>query len=126
MRRNYIERIFEALRILYLRPNVQNYPNTLANIDRDRLNLMDTERSAMLFYMWPCDECDDIPAEILLQQLRRFLPWFTNPSSYLGSVEGLLPLLLKVECSVRTIGNTPGSCNQLKHLWAKLLERIKK
>ncbi|KAM6522192.1 hypothetical protein FALCPG4_011875 [Fusarium falciforme] len=123
MRRSYIERIFEALRILYHRPTPQDFPNALTDLNRDELDLMDTERSAMLLGMWPCDECKDIPAYVLLEELRQHLPWFTSPSSYAGCVETLLTLLRQVEVSIRVDGDRPG-CNQLRHFCKKLLEKV--
>lgn len=123
MRRSYIERIFEALRILYHRPTPQDFPNALTDINRDELDLMDTERSAMLLSMWPCDECKDIPADVLLEELREYVPWFTSPSSYAGCVETLLTLLRLVEVNIRVDGDIPG-CNQLRHFCKKLLEKF--
>lgn len=123
MRRSYIERIFEALRILYHRPIPQDFPNALTDLNRDELDLMDTERSDMLLDMWPCDECKDIPANVLLEELRQHLPWFISPSSYAGCVETLLTLLRQVEVNIRVDGDRPG-CNQLRHFCKKLSEKV--
>lgn len=123
MRRSHVERIFEALRILCHRPSPQEFQNALTDIDRDELNLMDLERSAMLFGMWPCVSCRSIPSRTLQEELGQYVPWFTAPSTYVGCVEVLIILLRQVEVNIRVHGDRPG-CNQLRHFCTYLLNKV--
>ncbi|KAI8714565.1 hypothetical protein NCS52_01176600 [Fusarium sp. LHS14.1] len=122
MRRSYVERIFEALRIFCYRPNPEGYKEVVTNINRDDLDLMDTRRSDMLFGMWPCDECTDIPSDILKEEFKFLLPWFTTPGSYKGCVDTLLSVLRQIEVNLRVDGNR--GCNQLKHFCTRLLDKV--
>ncbi|RSL69415.1 hypothetical protein CEP54_002247 [Fusarium duplospermum] len=103
IRRSYINRIFEALRILCSQPTPQRFQNAVADIDRDELNLMDTERFSMLLGMWPCGICKGMPADGLQGELKQLVPGFTSPGSYLGSVEALLNPLRQVEVNIRAM-----------------------
>lgn len=122
MRRSYIERIFEALRIFCYRPNPEDYKEAVTDISPDDLDLKDIRRSDMVFGMWPCDECTDIPSDLLQEEFGFFLPWFTNPGSYRGCVDTLLSLLRQVEVNLRVDGNR--GCNQLKHFCTRLLDKV--
>ncbi|RTE71791.1 hypothetical protein BHE90_013801 [Fusarium euwallaceae] len=123
IRRSYMERIFEALRILCFQPTPQKFQNAMTDIDRDELNLMDTERSAMLLGMWPCSKCEGIPTGDLQRELMQMVPWFTSPGSYLGSVEVLLNLLRQAEVNIRVHKDGP-DCNQLRHFCKFLLQKV--
>ncbi|RSM16934.1 hypothetical protein CDV31_004272 [Fusarium ambrosium] len=123
IRRSYMERIFEALRILCFQPTPQKFQNAMTDIDRDELNLMDTERSAMLLGMWPCSKCEGIPTGDLQRELMQMVPWFTSPGSYLGSVEVLLNLLRQAEVNIRVHKDGP-DCNQLRHFCIFLLQKV--
>ncbi|KAJ4327605.1 hypothetical protein N0V84_001995 [Fusarium piperis] len=123
MRRDYVDRIFEALRILCFRPTPQDFQNALTDISRDKLNLMDIERSAMLLGMWPCNKCEGIPSTLLQEELGQYVPWFIHPGSYIGCVETLVTLLRQVEVNIRVHRDRP-ACNQLGHFCTYLLQKV--